>query len=524
MAPKKLTMSQTLRERTTKSNNYASARGSIIKSERMRTRSQGCDVKSVKPFSQDIIDPDKISTMKHHHHHREIKPRIIREHPTTFPGELSDPFTGEKEPRHDYEQFEDMPTQVLKEEISYLKLEVAKPTRRNMIGALKRRYENEFMLNVLKDRCMDYHLVTKENGESIAGLTLRRRIDAVEFQEAVRWTTDDLLQLCSERFLEVDEESTWERILSLLWRYEQQVRDPIMSTGALFRNRVFAKGMIGCEDVLFRQVNNAADGKCMFRAFAQAYFDNEDEWVRVVQDAKEIFNWGTEGKFASRLGLEMSDESQLLRTHVSYLRCHLYNEAYRLSITDMPGEFGQAIKDSNGTKQKITILEQLSIENNVWGSEETLQLIADAYDVHIIVHFMDDKGLNARIYGVTRGEAEQTFDGNFPSRGQVHLFYNNDHFTALIPVSQNCTFMQHLKHGGFLDESMVQPITHFHPAALPRIASVDDKAPNYDTGHHAHKEDYPFVQNPVTGLDPQATARGLLSSVIDQIAWSRGNN
>jgi hypothetical protein len=158
-------------------------------------------------------------------------------------------------------------------------------------------------------------------------------------------------------------------------------------------------------DRKFMQTNVQGDGTCLWRAFAHAHFGDEKHFDRVKYDVGVIFNYGTSGKFNKHTG--------------NFAR----NYTGPNQIRKLRGELYDHLRKDREDLDK-------QIFDDKYGTDEALQLLADAYDVQIFAHVIQhDKDVRDYTWGlIIRGHDEA-------QRPQIHLanYRDAEHWTALTP-------------------------------------------------------------------------------------------
>lgn len=162
--------------------------------------------------------------------------------------------------------------------------------------------------------------------------------------------------------------------------------------------------------ITFRQHSVKGDGNCLYRAIARSHWGDENQWRRVRHDAQRIFTWGTLGRFGVHGHQhEHADLHFDQQNWVALNRVHLYADLERQSRSDnSPG-----------------LWEQLFWENT-WCSDEMLQLLADAYDMEILV-------FSPGIINAQGGVDWQLrmVRGNQQARHQICLAHISNHWNSL---------------------------------------------------------------------------------------------
>jgi hypothetical protein len=267
-----------------------------------------------------------------------------------------------------------------------------KRKRDELIEILEERYNHDRIMVPLLARARELEIATTEHMRGfidVDGFTLRRRINnygSVTFHTQNQKNDEAIASMLWERRLRVNG-TLCEKIFRLLkyefernkkickWPYEiqatqlwgdaahdqdEEAEEQNTQDNSVFH--VFEWNM----RLDFRQHDVMGDGNCLFRAFARSYWGTERLHRRVRFDAQRIFNWGTRGYFGT---LGHDDVDFRTQNHVSISRLGVYFalEDQSRQVSPTAGIWHQLYRD--GT----------------WGSDEMLQLLADAYDAEIFV-------------------------------------------------------------------------------------------------------------------------------------------
>lgn len=167
-------------------------------------------------------------------------------------------------------------------------------------------------------------------------------------------------------------------------------------------------------------IHRYGDGNCLFRAFAEAYYRNQNHHVRVRHEIQEFW-----ARAMDTFGVHGNRERNPV-----YDSRNIYYEALLEQSRD-------ASRSADVPTPQIQPLDAQILQSGVWASTEMLQILADAYGVTLIAHIpqLDHEGRYQDSWAqVVRGAHPL---GDLAARQrQIHVaFYpRHGHFTALDPV------------------------------------------------------------------------------------------
>ncbi|KAK5016130.1 hypothetical protein LTR16_003362 [Cryomyces antarcticus] len=175
------------------------------------------------------------------------------------------------------------------------------------------------------------------------------------------------------------------------------------------------------ENIWFHQTKVIGDGSCFWRAFAAAYYRDQEKWTDVKDAARAIWLRAVE---------DPTDN------HVSRRRRTLYQRLDRDSVPSGPPR-----------KDNCCLTDQLTVDG-AWCTQEMLQLLADAYNVELFAHFpLNTRMANGRPVAENWGLAVRGVDRQNTNRRQIHLvnYVNAAHWTA-VWAEANFQYTDHLIH------------------------------------------------------------------------------
>jgi len=189
-------------------------------------------------------------------------------------------------------------------------------------------------------------------------------------------------------------------------------------------------------EAVFTQCDVIGDGNCMLRAFAVAYWGEKYEnlWTEVRR--------------------------RILLCHQAIVddRAHPRRRLYtELNVTSTENEDARTNASSSPTTRRVAenLIDQLE-EPKAWGTMELVQLLADAFDVEILVHTADN-GEDWRL--LSRGDPNAI--------RQLHITQWLNHWSALFPVDKNVRFTLHL----------ADPLNSDHRGPIPRGREMEVEPP-----------------------------------------------
>ncbi|TKA73692.1 hypothetical protein B0A49_04331 [Cryomyces minteri] len=175
------------------------------------------------------------------------------------------------------------------------------------------------------------------------------------------------------------------------------------------------------ENIWFHQTNVVGDGSCFWRAFAAAYYGDQEKWTDVRDAARTIWRRAVE---------DPTDN------HVSRRRRTLYQHLDRQSVPSGPPR-----------EDNCHLTDQLTVDG-AWCTQEMLQLLADTYNVELFAHFpLNTTMVNSRPVAEDWGLTVRGVDRQDTNRRQIHLvnYMNAAHWTA-VWAEANFQYTDHLIH------------------------------------------------------------------------------
>jgi len=204
----------------------------------------------------------------------------------------------------------------------------------------------------------------------------------------------------------------------------------------VIRNSKYIRNLQYHPEAIFTQCDVVGDGNCMFRAFAVAYWGEkyQDLWTEVRR--------------------------RILLCHRAIVddpahpRRRLYTE---LNVTSIETENARTKTPSSPTTRRVAsnLIDQLE-EPKAWGTMELVQLLADAFDVEILVHTADG-GEDWRL--LSRGDPNAT--------RQIHITQWSNHWSVLVPIDRSFRFTVHL----------ADPLNSDHRCPIPQAREMEVEPP-----------------------------------------------
>lgn len=236
---------------------------------------------------------------------------------------------------------------------------------------------------------------------------------------------------------------------------------------------------LGQGNFRLRQINNNGGVHCLYRAFAMAHqhANQVRTGITPTTGAEDMMSLVVRARVRAQWLLVTDHRA----TAASRSRLPFYRAMNAGSIGPGNNEVDTWLDrqeqdpnaDHPGSPTHVEVQDRLdgslayqimsSTGAGVYASQEMFQLLADAYDVEILVHSPYINGTPPAV------QYWATYTRGMYGRPQVHLisYQNSNHFTAAVPLRPNDRWTQHL----LADQSLRQPAPH------SRIAAVDGQLP-----------------------------------------------